>query len=76
MKEKTVTLTEEQVKAITHALKIAKFKRMPLTIGNVFSLVEPGLRDYLRREYREILGMTITGVDFEKIAPKQKKKKK
>lgn len=45
-------LTELEKNQLEHAVKVAKFKRLKLTVGNVISLTKPDLRQRLLEAYR------------------------
>lgn len=46
-----MNLTTEHQKLIAHAIKVAKFKRLKLTVGNIISLTPPELAQTLRMAY-------------------------
>lgn len=45
-------LTELEKNQLDHAVKVAKFKRLKLTIGTIISLTKPELRQRLLEAYR------------------------
>lgn len=45
-------LTELEKNQLDHAIKVAKFKRLKLTIGNIISLTKPELRQRLLEAHR------------------------
>lgn len=44
-------LTELEKNQLEHAVKVAKFKRLKLTVGNIISLTPPELAQTLRMAY-------------------------
>ena len=63
----------EEVEALKRAFDEAKTKRMELTVGNIFSLCEPGLRAKLMRAYTGQLHLNVTGIGFERIGKDSRK---
>lgn len=68
-----VFLSEEETKELQHALKVAKFKRIPLTLGNVFGQCEPILRKKLMEHFRFQLSSTFREMTVDDMREKEGK---
>jgi len=70
-----IVLSEDEARELQHAVKVAKFKRIPFTLGNVFGQCEPVLRKKLMEYFRFQLHMTFRELIVEDPRKPEEKEK-